>query len=84
MKLWINNLPPHKSDEDVRAFVRKYTRIEISAMTRIDDDGASPGVLLEIAGASGVLLMGMQNRLHRMYWEQRALAVQVMSFADRG
>jgi hypothetical protein len=84
MKLWINNLPPHKSDEDVREFVRKYTRVEISAMFRIDDGGASPGVLLEIEGASGVLLMGMQRRLHRMYWDLHALAVQVMSFADRG
>ena len=40
MKLWISNLPPNKSDENVRAFVRKYTEVEIDAMTRIDGDGS--------------------------------------------
>jgi hypothetical protein len=39
MKLWIGNLPPNKSDEDVRAFVRKYTEVEIDAMTRIEAMG---------------------------------------------
>ncbi|MFM0069312.1 RNA recognition motif domain-containing protein [Paraburkholderia aspalathi] len=34
MKLWISNLPLNRSDEDIRAFVRKYTEVEIDAMAR--------------------------------------------------
>jgi hypothetical protein len=84
MKLWISNLPPNKSDEEVRAFVRKYTEVEIDAMTRIDGDGSRPGVLIEIDGATQLMLLGMQRRLHRMYWDQHELSVQIMSFADQG
>jgi hypothetical protein len=84
MKLWISNLPPDKRDDDVRGFVRKYTQVEIGAMTRIEGDGSRPGVLVEIDGASVMLLTGMQRRLHRMCWEQHPLDVHLMSFADQG
>jgi hypothetical protein len=84
MKLWISNLPPNKSDEDVRAFVRKYTHVEIDAMTRIDGDGSRPGVLIEIGEATQLMLLGMQRRLHQMYWDQHELTVHIMSFSDQG
>jgi hypothetical protein len=84
MKLWISNLPPQKSDEEVRAFVRKYTQVEIDAITRIDGDGSRPGVLVEISGASELMLTGIKYRLDRMYWDQHVLAVHILSFADQG
>jgi hypothetical protein len=84
MKLWISNLPHGKSDEDVRAFVRKYTHAEIDSMTRIDGDGTRPGVLIGVEGANLPMLMAIQHRLHRIYWESRELTVQIMSFADQG
>jgi hypothetical protein len=84
MKLWISNLPPNKSDEDVRAVVRKYTQVEIDAMTRIDGDGSRPGVLIDIDGATQLMLLAMQQRLHQLYWDQHELAVHIMSFSDQG
>jgi hypothetical protein len=84
MKLWISNLPPNRSDEDVSAFVRKYTRVEIDAMTRIDGDGSRPGVLIEIGGANQLMLLGMQRRLHHMFWDQHQLTVHIMFFSDQG
>ena len=84
MKLWISNLPPNKSDEDLRAFVRKYTEVEVDAMTRIDGDGSRPGVLIEIGGATQLMLLEMHRRLHWMYWDQHQLSVQIMSFSDQG
>jgi RNA recognition motif-containing protein len=83
MKLWIGNLPPDASDEDLRAFVHKYTQVEIVGLIHIDGDGSRPGVLIEIDGAGHMLLMQMQRRLHRMYWKGRQLAVQIMLFSDR-
>lgn len=84
MKLWISNLPPEKSDEDVRAFVRKYTQVEIDAITRIDGGGSRPGVLIEIASATEFLMAGIKHRLDRMYWDEHELAVQIMFFSDQG
>jgi hypothetical protein len=84
MKLWIGNLPPEKSDDDVRAFVRKYTQVEIDAIARIDGDGSRPGVLIEIDGCSELMLTGIKHRLDRIYWDGHELAVHVLSFADEG
>jgi hypothetical protein len=84
MKLWISNLPPNKSDDDVRAFVRKYTEVEIDAMTRIEGDGSRPGLLIDINGATRLTLLAMQRHLHQLYWDQHELAVHIMSFSDQG
>lgn len=84
MKLWISNLPPNKSDEDIRAFVRKYTEVEVDAMTRIDGDGSRSGVLIEIGGATQLMLSAMQTRLNQMYWDQHEITVHIMSFSDQG
>jgi RNA recognition motif-containing protein len=84
MKLWISNLPPNNSDEDVRAFVRKYTQVEIDAIIRIDGDGSRPGVLIEIGGATEMMLTAIKHRLDRMYWDQHELVVHILSFADQG
>jgi RNA recognition motif-containing protein len=84
MKLWIGNLPLNKNDEDIRAFVRKYTHVEIVAITRVDGDGSRPGVLIEIGGATQLMLSGMQTRLNQMYWDQHELTVHIMSFSDHG
>jgi hypothetical protein len=84
MKLWISNLPPNKSDEDVHVFVRKYAQVEIDAMTRIDGDGSRPGVLIDIGGPTQLMLSGIQGRLNQMLWDQHELAVHIMSFADQG
>jgi hypothetical protein len=53
-------------------------------MTRIDGDGLRPGVLIEISGATQLMLLGMQRRLHQMYWDQHELSVHIMSFPDQG
>lgn len=82
MKLWISNLAPETSDDDLRTFMRKYTQVEIDSLTRIEGDGTRPGVLIGIDGASQSLMTEMQHRLHGMYWNQRHLVVQIMSFSD--
>ncbi|SAL39913.1 hypothetical protein AWB64_04216 [Caballeronia sordidicola] len=82
MKLWISNLAPETSDDALREFMRKYTQVEIDSLTRIEGDGSRPGALVEVAGATQALLTEMQHRLHGMYWNQRRLVVQIMSFSD--
>jgi hypothetical protein len=78
MKLWIGNLEPGTTDEDIRAFVRKYTERNVASIKQVPGDGSRPGVMLELEGAGAAELNQAQLRLHGMYWKNRALVVQVL------
>jgi hypothetical protein len=79
MKLWIANLDPQTTDDELRAFVRKYTALEVTGITRIPGDGSRPGAMLEFDGSDLAALDRAQRRLHGMYWKNRALTVDVPS-----
>jgi hypothetical protein len=78
MKLWIGNIEPGTTDDELRAFVRKYTAREITSLEHVPGDGSRPGVMLQLEGAGTVELNQAQLRLHGMHWKSRALVVQVM------
>lgn len=78
MKLWIGNLDPATTDDELRAFVRKYTEREIISLKHVPGDGSRPGVMLELEGAGAAELNQAQLRLHGMYWKNRALVTQVL------
>jgi hypothetical protein len=78
MKLWIGNLDPAATDDELRAFVRKYIEREITSLKHVAGDGSRPGVMLALEGAGAAELNQAQLRLHGMYWKNRALVVQVL------
>ncbi|CAN0627278.1 RNA-binding protein [Burkholderia multivorans] len=82
MRLWIGNLPPDTSDDDLRAFVHKYIQVELGSMTHVDVDGDKPGFLVEVHGAEHTLLAEMQRRLHDVYWKGYQISVHVMLFSE--
>ena len=77
MKLWIANFDPQATDDDLRAFVRKYSGLEVAQITRYPGDGSRPGAMLEFEGSDLATLDRVQRRLHGMYWKNRALLVDV-------
>lgn len=79
MKLWIGNLDPQTTDEELREFVGKYTKLEITGLVRHPGDGSRPAVMLELAGGDIVALDAAQRRLHGMYWKNRQLHVAIPS-----
>ena len=79
MKLWIANLDPQTTDDELRAFIRKYTALEIVKITRVPGDGSRPGAMLEFEGSDLAILDRAQRRLHGMYWKNRSLMVNVPS-----
>jgi hypothetical protein len=79
MKLWIGNLDPKTTDEDLREFVAKYCTLKISGIERIPGDGSRPAAMLELEGHDIVALDAAQRRLHGMYWNNRALHVAIPS-----
>ena len=79
MKLWIGNVDPQATDDELRAFVGKYTKLEITGLERHPGDGSRPAVMLELAGGDIVALGEAQRRLHGMYWKNRPLHVAIPS-----
>jgi len=79
MKLWIGNIAPDTSDEEIRAFVKKYAPdLECTSLQRVDGDGSRPAAMLEFAEAPIGALEKVSMRLNRMYWKKRELLVQTL------
>ena len=79
MKLWIGNIAPGTSDDEIREFVKKYAPdLECVKIQRVDGDGSRPAATLEFAGTSPGLVERISMRLHGMYWKGRELFVQTL------
>jgi hypothetical protein len=77
MELWIGNIHPETTDDDLRELVRKYTKLEVSQIRREAGDGSRPGAVLEFEGGDREALYEAQLRLSGMYWKNRTLTVYV-------
>ncbi len=77
MKLWIGNLDPDTTDDELRELVKRYTSLEISRLTREPGGGSHPGAVLEFDEADRETLYEVQRRLNGMYWKNRSLTAHV-------
>lgn len=79
MKLWIGNIAPGTSDDEIREFVRKYAPdLECVKIERVEGDGSRPAATLEFADMSYGSVEKVSRRLHGMYWKGRELFVQTL------
>jgi RNA recognition motif-containing protein len=76
MNLWIGNIAPEVTDEDLKAFVAKYGCPAPSRIERVPGDGSRPAAVLFFDQASDKAVYDAQLRLHGMYWNGRQLYVQ--------
>ena len=72
-RLWIGNVPPAASDEELVELVKKYCGRECKIVERVDGDGATPGRVLEFAGLALGELDAIAQRIAGLYWKERAL-----------
>jgi len=79
MRLWIGNLDPSTTDDELREFLGKYTQLKVTGIERHPGDGSRPAVMLELDGADIRALDAAQRRLHGMYWKKRQLHVAIPS-----
>ena len=74
MKLWIGNIAPGTTDDELKAFVKKYApHLECTAVQRIEGDGSRPAAMLEFFEPALGALEQATLRLHGMYWKGREL-----------
>lgn len=76
--LWIGNLAPGVSDDDLRAFLSKYGFPEASEIQHVEADGPRPAALVPYHGLTTSELGGLARRIHDVYWRGRTLNVQVV------
>jgi RNA recognition motif-containing protein len=78
MKLWIGNIAPGTTDDELRALLDKYGSISVASVERVADDGPRPAAILEIAATSEQMFQ-ITQRLNGMYWKGQSLTVQAMT-----
>ena len=76
MNLWIGNLDPEATDDDLKAFVTKYGCPAPSRIERVTGDGSRPAAVLFFGAEHDTAVHNAQLRLHGMYWKGRQLFVQ--------
>jgi RNA recognition motif-containing protein len=77
MQLWIGNIDPETTEDELRELVRKYTKLEVARLTREAGDGSRPGAVLEFDEGSREALYEAQRRLNGLYWKNRTLTAYV-------
>jgi hypothetical protein len=80
MKLWIGNMAPNTSDDEIREFVTKYApALKIKAIQRMEGDGTRPAASIEFEDTPYGSVEKISLRLHGMFWKGRELVVQSQS-----
>ena len=77
MKLWLGNIDPAATDDELRALVGRYTKLEVARVTRETGESSHPGAVLEFDTADREALYEAQRRLNGLYWKNRSLTAHV-------
>lgn len=74
MKLWIGNIAPGTTDDEITGLVKKYAPdLTCVSVQRVEGTGSRPGAALELTGGGMGALDNLSRRLNGMYWKQRSL-----------
>lgn len=80
MKLWIGNIAPGTSDDEIRDFVKKYAPdLECKMIQRVEGDGSRPAASIEFVDTPYGSVEKISLRLHGMHWKGRELFVQTIA-----
>jgi len=78
MNLWIGNVAPEVTDEELAEFVVKYGCPRPERIERVPGDGSRPAAVLAFGTGDGTMISKAQLRLNGMYWKGRQLHVQTI------
>jgi hypothetical protein len=79
MRLWIGNMAPGTTDEEITAFLKKYAPdLECVQIERVEGDGTRPAAMMSFTGGTPLTLSNLALRLHGMYWKGHSLACNTL------
>ena len=74
MRLWIGNMEPGTTDDEIKDFVKKYAPdLECTEIQRVEGGGTHPAAMLSFTGTTSAQLSTLALRLQGMYWKGRSL-----------
>jgi hypothetical protein len=77
MKLWMGNMAPDTSDEEIKELVKRYAPdLTCTSIQRVEGTGSRPGAMLEFAGGGMGSIENLSRRLNGIYWKKRELVCQ--------
>jgi hypothetical protein len=77
-RLWVGNLAPGTTDEELSALLQRYGLPPCSSIFRVEGDGSRPGALISFLDLEPETLYRATVRLNGLYWKERSLAVTVV------
>jgi hypothetical protein len=77
-RLWLVNIEPGTSDEEIRDFLVKYGFPPYDQIEHEEGDGTRPAAMLTFISTDPTALGQLQERINGMYWKKRKLGAQVM------
>ncbi|CEJ96085.1 hypothetical protein BGLT_07065 [Caballeronia glathei] len=77
-RLYLGNLEPGTSDDEVREFLQKYGFPAFDSIEHEPGVGTRPGVVLTFDGVDPMVLGSLQQRIHNMYWKNRKLNALIL------
>jgi hypothetical protein len=79
MRIWIGNMAPGTTDDEILALVNKYfPDLKCSEIQRVEGAGTHPGAMLRFTGATTTQLSKLSLRLHGMHWKGSSLNCHTM------
>ena len=78
-QLWIGNIAPGTSDEELKALLVKYGFPAFDSIEHVPGDGSRPAVMVSFDTTDPLKLQQLQPRVHNLYWKDRRLNVSVIS-----
>jgi len=77
MRIWVGNLAPEATEQEVRELLAKYGFPEPTAVQWVPGDGTRPGMALEFEGVHPEGLRPFVERLDGVYWKGRSINVSL-------
>jgi hypothetical protein len=79
MRLWMGNIAPDTTDEEITALIMKYaSELTCKSIQRVDGAGSRPGAIVELDGGKFGDEEKLSLRLNGIHWKGRALVCQKM------
>ena len=78
MKVWIGNIAPETSDEELRDLLKKYGAAEVTTIERVAEEGSRPAAIVEVIAGQEELYR-LTQRLNGLFWKGRSLTAQSMT-----
>jgi hypothetical protein len=78
MKLWIGNLDPATTEEELQAFLTKYGGPQIATIEHVPGDGTRPAAMITFEAQNIDKLYRMAQRLNGLRWKDRELVAHVL------